>query len=237
MRARAALAAALSALASAATLAACGGAPAPTVYVLNLRVTSDGHAMPGAKVLLGQRELGATDAQGMFTLRTTGQEGASMDFTVQCPRGFTSPTEPVRVPLRSSVTLDGGTRSAGIETSVPCPPAQRVAAVVVRTPGRANLPILYQGREITRTDLQGVAHMIFRVNVNDILQLQVNTSEQPLLRPVSPLVRITTQNRDDVYVATVNLDQMAAPRPVVHRPPAIQRPIRIPPRRSPGGFF
>lgn len=237
MRPRATLAAALSALASAA-LAACGGAPPPTVYVLNLRVTSDGHAMPGARVLLGQRELGATDAQGVFTMRTTGLEGSSMEFTVQCPRGFTSPSEPVRVPLRSSVTLDGGLRAAGVETSVPCPPAQRVAAVVVRTPGRANLPILYQGREITRTDLQGVAHMIFRVNVNDILQLQVNTGEQPLLRPVSPLVRITTQNRDDVYVATVNLDQMAAPRaPVRRAAPAVQRPIRIPPRRNPGGFF
>lgn len=219
------------------TLASCGSAQSPTVYALNLRVTSDGHPMPGAKILLGTRELGSTDSHGMFSLRTTGQEGSSVDFTVQCPRGFTSPSEPVRVPLRSSVTLDGGLRTAGIETSVPCPPSQRIAAVVVRIPNRANLPILYQGREITRTDPQGIAHMIFRVNVGEMLQLQVSTAEQPLLRPVSPLLRIATQNRDDVYVSTMNLEQMAAPRATVHRAPVVHRPIRIVPRRTSGGAF
>jgi hypothetical protein len=98
--------------------------------------------------------------------------------------------------------------------------------VVVRTPGRANLPILHNGREITRTDLQGVAHMIFRVAPREAIALRIDTTAQPTLRPQNPLLTVTTREGDDVYVASQNFDDYIAPvvrRPVVHRGPVIQR--------------
>jgi hypothetical protein len=198
---------------------------------------TDQRPMPGAQILIRDRPQGTTDAQGSFRMRMAGSEGAVVEVTVRCPEGFQSPAEAVRVPLRSAVALDRNTQ--GIETTVQCPPDQRIAAVIVRTPNRANLPVMYQGREVTRTDLQGVAHMIFKVRPRDVLAFRIDTSAQPLLRPASPTFTIATRDHDDVYVSTLNFEEAPAPRPP-RRPSAPSVPIirRIPPSRNPaGGFF
>lgn len=230
-RARSALIAAL-ALVAGRALVGCGNAQPPTLYPITLRVMTDARPMPGAIVLYRDRELGRTDTTGAFVLQTPGTEGTSLGLTVRCPDGFVSPAQEVPVTLRSTVALgDGG--GAGIETTVQCPPAHRIAAVVVRTPNRPNLPIVYNGREITRTDLQGVAHLIFRVNTGDTLSLRVDTSGQPLLRPQNPTLTVHTRPTDDVYVATQNFSEEApprvAPRPSAPRPAG---PQRIPARRN-----
>jgi hypothetical protein len=113
-----------------------------------------------------------------------------------------------------------------------------VAAVIVRTPNRANLPVVYQGREVTRTDLQGVAHMIFKVRPRDVLAFRIDTSSQPLLRPASPTFTVATREGDDVYVSTLNFEEAAAPRQA-RRPtgPAVPVIRRIPPSRNHGGGF
>jgi hypothetical protein len=158
--------------------------------------------------------------------------------TVRCPEGFTSPTEPVRVPLRSAVALDRNARSQGIETTVQCPPDQRIAAVIVRTPNRANLPVIYQGREVTRTDAQGVAHMIFKVHPREVLSFRVDTAAQAQLRPASPTFTVATRETDDVYVSTLNFEEAAAPRrPRAPSGPAVPVIRRIPPSRHGGGGF
>lgn len=209
---------------------ACGGNQAPTLYPITLRVVSDNRPMPGARIFLRDRELGATDASGAFRMQTPGVEGTAVDLTVRCPDGFTSPAQPVPVVLRSTIALDRAQRGAGIETTAQCPPSQRIAAVIVRTPNRANLPILYNGREITRTDLQGVAHMIFRVAPREAIAFRIDTSAQPTLRPQSPLLTVTTREGDDVYVASQSFDEEQAR--VIRRPsgPRPVGPRRIPTR-------
>ncbi len=196
--------------------------------------------MPGARVLLQNNLQGTTDAQGAFRMRMAGIEGAVVALKIECPTGFTSPADPINVTLRSAVTIDRNARATGIETTVQCPPDQRIAAVIVRTPNRANLPVFYQGREITRTDLQGVAHMIFKVRPNEALTLRLDTTAQPLLRPANPTFTINTRASDDVYVSTLNFEEAAPPR-VIHRPsgPAVPVIRRIPPSRrmGGGGFF
>lgn len=213
-----------------AALTGCGGNQAPTLYPITLRVVSDNRPLPGAQILLRERELGSTDANGAFQMQTPGVEGTTVDLTVRCPSGFTSPAQPVPVVLRSTIALDRAQRGSGIETTAECPPSQRIAAVIVRTPGRANLPILYEGREITRTDLQGVAHMIFRVEPRQTLSFRIDTAAQPTLRPQSPLLTVTTREADDVYVASQSFDEEAAR--VIRRPtgPRPAGPTRIPTR-------
>lgn len=227
MQRRTALAAAL----AVASAAGCGGNQAPTLYPITLRVVSDNRPMPGAAILLRDRELGRTDANGAFQMQTPGVEGTTVDLTIRCPDGFTSPAQPVAVVLRSTIALDRAQRGAGIETTAQCPPSQRIAAIVVRTPGRGNLPIQHNGREITRTDLQGVAHMIFRVAPRETIQLRINTDGYPQLVPRNPVLTVTTREGDDVYVASQNFDEEAV-RPVVRRPsgPRPVGPTRIPTR-------
>jgi hypothetical protein len=220
-----------------ASLLGCGNTPPPPLYPITLRVLSDDHALPGAAVIIGGRELGATDAQGRFRMETVGVEGTSVEVTVRCPPGFRSPSQPLAVVLRSTVQLNQAQRGQGIETTAQCPPTQRIAAVVVRVPGRPNLPILYENREVTRTDLQGIAHMIFRVGAGDTLRLRINTREQPLLRPANPELVVHTTDTDNVYVNTQSFEVAPPPRaPRSHSAPVNRGPQRIPARR-PGGFF
>ncbi|MFO0604000.1 MAG: hypothetical protein U0324_12540 [Polyangiales bacterium] len=229
------------ALAAAAALAVggCSSQQAPTLFSVTLRVMTDQRPMPGAQVVIRDRPQGTTDAQGSFRMRMAGTEGAVVEVTVRCPEGFQSPAEAVRVPLRSAVSLDRNAQATGIETTIQCPPDQRVAAVIVRTPNRANLPVVFQGREVTRTDLQGVAHMIFKVHPRDVLAFRIDTSSQPQLRPASPTFTVATRDGDDVYVSTLNFEEAAAPRQV-RRPARPSAPVlqRIPPSRNRvGGFF
>jgi len=215
----------------------CGNTAPPPLYPITLRVMSDNRPLPGAAVVIGGRELGATDAQGRFRMETVGVEGSSVEVVVRCPAGFRSPAQPLSVVLRSTVQLDQAQRGQGIETTAQCPPTQRIAAVVVRVPGRPNLPILYENREITRTDLQGIAHMIFRVGGGDTLRLRVDTREQPLLRPANPELVVHTIDADNVYVSTQGFEEAAPPRaPRPRAAPVNRGPQRIPARR-PGGFF
>ncbi len=224
------------ALIALAVAAGCGAPAPPPLYPITLRVMSDDHPLPGATVVIANRELGATDAQGRFRMETVGTEGAPVEVLVRCPAGFRSPPMPLQVVLRSTVALDQSQRGQGIETTAQCPPSQRIAAVIVRTPGRPNLPIVYDNHEITRTDLQGVAHMIFRVGAGDPLRLRIDTHEQPLLRPANPELVVLTTDSDNVYVSAQNFEEFAAPRAPRPRVVPVNRPIRIPARR-PGGFF
>ncbi len=226
------------ALALAAALVGCSSQQAPTLFSVTLRVMSEQRPMPGAQIVIRDRPQGSTDAQGSFRMRMAGAEGAVVEVTVRCPEGFVSPSDAVRVPLRSAVSLDRNAQATGIETTVQCPPDQRVAAVIVRTPSRPNLPVMYQGREVTRTDPQGVAHMIFKVRPRDVLAFRIDTTGQPQLRPASPTFTVATRDADDVYVSTLNFEETAAPRPA-RRPSAPAGPVirRIPPSRHQGGFF
>jgi hypothetical protein len=227
----------ITALSLSLALGACGNSRAPTLYPVNLRVMNGERPLSGARIVIADHELGATDASGRFQMQTTGTEGGRVEVTVRCPEGFTSPAQPLPVTLRSLAGVDRSAQRPTIETTVQCPPSQRIAAVVVRTPGRANLPIKYQGRVITRTDAQGVAHMIFRVNVNEQLALTLDTSEQPTLRPENPVLVVNTRDGDDVYVKTQTFDEEAVRRAVVRRGPVRTGPVRIPAHRTGGGFF
>lgn len=211
--------------------AGCAPARAPVLYPITLRVVSDSHPMAGASLLYHDRLLGTTDSEGTFRMRTTGQEGQLMELTLRCPDGFTSPTAPLPITLHSTIGLNGQ-QNDGIVTTAQCPPSQRVAAIIVRTPNRANIKVMYQGHEITRTDAQGYAHMIFRVPPNELLSFRLDTTEQPLLVPASPTQSVTTRDQDDVYVVSQTFDQLAPARapPRPHGP--VHTIIRVPARNG-----
>jgi hypothetical protein len=224
----------------AAAMTSCSGQQGPSLYPVTLRVMTDQRPLSGAQVMIHERVQGTTDAQGNFRMRMAGTEGTSVDVTVRCPNGFVSPASPTAITLRSTVAFDRNARSGGIETTVQCPPDQRIAAVIVRTPNRANLPVVYQGHEVTRTDNQGVAHLIFKVRPRDVLVFRIDTSSQPMLRPANPTFSIATREGDDLYVNTLNFEDSPAPRQP-RRPtntgPRQPRIQRIPAGRGGGGGF
>lgn len=186
-------------------------------YDLAVRVEADPHQpLPGAKLQHAGQTLGATDEGGRVVIRATGNEGERVQLQISCPEGFKSPEAPL------SVTLRRGAQRP--EYFASCPPLSHKLVVAARLDHGAGLPIRYLGREVARSDAAGVAHLLIEAEADKAIELTIDTSDQPLLRPKSPTARFRVGNRDDVVV----LEQaFQAPRkPTVH----VQRatgPVRI----------
>jgi len=189
-------------------------------YELVVHVESDpSRPLAGARVLHGGRELGVSSADGRIAVHATGSEGEHLAFEVTCPAGFRAPEAALDVTLRRALGNSGRP-----EYFVACPPLTRKLVVAARLEHGENLPIRYLGRELARTDSDGIAHLLLEAEKDKTVELTVDTSEQPQLRPKSPTARFRIGDRDDVVVLAQTFQ--SPPKPVVHarRPGG---PVRI----------
>ncbi|MDF3066765.1 MAG: hypothetical protein K0R38_2366 [Polyangiaceae bacterium] len=196
---------------------ACGRQTEAKSYDLAVRVEADpGEPLPGAKLLHAGKELGSTNEDGRVVIRATGKEGERIDLDLVCPAGFRVPAAPLAVTLRRSAERP--------EYFASCPPLARKLVIAARLEHGAGLPLRYLGREVARADASGVAHLVVEAESDKTIELTVDTSEQPSLRPKSPTARFRMPNRDDVVVLEQSFQ--AARKPAVR----IQRasgPVRI----------
>jgi len=167
-----------------------------------------------------------TGADGTASLQITGQEGETFDFDVRCPPGHRAPEAPVSVVLRRTAG-----QGAAARFPIRCTPKERTLVVAVRAEGGANLPLLYLGREIARTDGSGAAHVAFRVASTDSVVLTLDTTEQPRLRPQHPSMSFHGAERDQITSFAQKFDAEAPkpkPRPVASAaPPEPIGPVRL----------
>lgn len=165
-------------------------------YEVVVRVTSDG-AKPVASAALFRdgKPAGGTNETGAANLAFVGNEGESHDVRIECPAGLTSPAKPIRVTLRRMASA-----TAKPEFSAVCPPSTQVIVVAVRAENGANLPVLYLGNEVARTDSAGAAHVAVRLAPNETFELKLGTTEKGAerLRPQNPVATFTAKDRDDV---------------------------------------
>jgi hypothetical protein len=173
----------------------CEPAPAPPFEVL-VKVTSDrDKPLEGAIVLYEGKKVGLTNVDGAALLRMRGTEGVSLLINVQCPAAFESPPKPINVVLRRVV------ESKRPEYSVACPPSIRTVVVAVRADNGPNLPIMYLGREVGRTDEAGAASVLLLVKPNEQFQLAFNTTEKgnERLRPQNPVATFLVKQHDELF--------------------------------------
>jgi hypothetical protein len=192
----------------------------PNGYELVVHVESDpSRPLAGARVLHAGRELGVSGADGRVAVHASGSEGERLDLEVTCPAGFRSATSALAVTLRHA--LGSNERPEYFAT---CPPLTRKLVVAARLEHGLNLPIRYLGRELARSDSDGVAHLVLEGETDKTVELTVDTSEQPQLRPKSPSARFRIADHDDVVVLAQSFQSPA--KPVVHarRPSG---PVRI----------
>jgi hypothetical protein len=204
-------------LAVVACAVACGGPEDP--YPVRIRATTDGAPLPGAHITLAGEPVGVTGPDGILYVEIDGDEGASLSFSATCPPGHVSPDTlpPVRLRRVSGFDETGALRA--VEREVPCPPALRHAVVVVRTEGLADLPVVVDGREVTRTDEAGVAHLAYRGEAGGELDVRLDTTSAPELRPSSPERSFPIpEGGDELYVWNVELRTPAPGRPGRPRP-------------------
>jgi hypothetical protein len=192
----------------------------PPPQEIVLRVEADpGKPIKGADLFFSGQKIATTDDSGMGKLRLTGKDGETFDVVVKCPEGFTSPSRPVSVVLRR---LADGKRP---EYAALCPPTTRLVVVAVRAEGGPNLPVMYLGREVARTDTSGAAHVLLRLRPDEQFDLVIDTTEKgnERLRPQNPQNAFFVKQKDDVFT----FDQKFTLEPI-RRVPVKGRP---PPKR------
>jgi hypothetical protein len=167
-------------------------------FEILLKVTTDGNApVSGALLQLKDATVGTTGAEGSSVLKFTANEGESFDIGVQCPAGMQSPPKPVQITLRKLADT-----SRRPEFTASCPSATKVVVVAVRADGGPNLPVLYLGNEVARTDASGAANVALRLAPNDTFELKLSTNDKgsERLRPQNPSLSFTMKDKDDVVV-------------------------------------
>jgi hypothetical protein len=197
-------------------------------YPYDLRVTSDpGQPVTGARIVQRGVVVGTTGDDGRVRLTALGVEGSSVDLSVLCPDGYRSPAAPLTIVLRR---LMAGTPVP--EYGASCPPSERRVVVVVRARDAADVPVVYLGREMARTDASGAAHVLLTAapNARVTIELRTNGVAGGRLRPQNPSLVFVVPDRDEI----VAFDQRFALEPVARRPrPAVHEetpdpgPIRL----------
>jgi hypothetical protein len=143
--------------------------------------STSGTPVAGVSVLSEGKRLATSGPDGHARLEIEGHDGDAFRVTVECPDGFLS-AEPASFELL--------VRSADEVAKVPrfesrCAPASLRTTVTLRTNG-PNLPVLYRGKEIARTDGAGAATMQLEVPVHEDASFLLDTRTAPKLRPQSP---------------------------------------------------
>ncbi len=203
-----------------------GGCRPPPVeavpFEIVLKVEADpGTPIPGAVIVRGGKDLIATGVDGKAKLTLGGKEGDGYEFTVRCPADFMSPSKPVSVYLHH---LSDPTKIP--EYNALCPPTTRKLVVSIRAENGANLPVLYLGKPIARTDESGSAHILLTMKPGDQFELQLDTSEKgnERLRPRMPTGTFAMRQRDDLQ----SFDQKFFLEKIVVAPQAkIQRATKV----------
>ena len=148
-------------------------------YEFVIRIHGDpGQPLAGVPLSRAGEQIAVSDARGTIALAAHGQEGETLAFEVVCPNGHRSPSKPLSIVLRRLTERDRRP-----EYSVSCPPLKRTLVVAVRADNGANLPVRYLGREVGRTDAAGAAHVLLETQSEDSIELMLDTSAQPGLRP------------------------------------------------------
>lgn len=193
-------------------------------YGFVVRVSAEpGRALAGARASLKGRELGVSNADGSVNARVRGHEGDVLTIEIACPAGHRPPA-PVLVPLRR-MGRDAEGHEVEPEFAAACAPLTRSIVIAVRAEHGTNLPLYYLGRELARTDASGAAHALLDVASEDVLELTLDTTEQPQLRPRSPVLRVQPGPGDEIAALTQNFT--VEPQARVKKAPVQRGPIRI----------
>jgi hypothetical protein len=196
--------------------------PAPPQFVV-VRVFSDpGEPVSDAGLLFNGKKVSTTDAEGMGKLRLGGRDGEVFDVTVACPRGFESPTKPIKVALKR---LADPTKMP--EYTVFCPPSTRAVVVAVRADNGENTPITYLGREVGRTDGSGAAHVLLNLQPGEQFSLTLDTTgdDKKDMRPQNPVASFAVGQQDDIFVFDQKFERE---KKVIYRGPARPKgPVKI----------
>lgn len=214
-------------------LGGCGGPQLPQQQTTTFSVTftaemDPGQPLEGVVVKANGREVGRSDPFGLVQTMLRGPEGAGVEITHECPDGYVQPAAPQTLRLHTFRSLDQTAARGGLAMTLPCAPTERRVAFVVRTNGKANLPVKIDGEEVARTNAAGFAYVVRTAPPGTSFRVAIDATVDSTLRPQNPPPQqFTLGARDDLFVIAQEF-QVEEPRraPRRRRRPQ-QEPIRI----------
>lgn len=203
---------------SAAALTSCGERPAAArPFSLVFVVESDpGIRLEGVRIFANGKPMGETDSDGLVRARIHSQAGQMLRVEHDCPDGHKEPSQPKALRLRQFEGIDPSA-SRGMEITLRCRPTTRLAAFIVRAKNGPHLPVLLDGERVSQTNGSGIAHFSARAAAGTEYTIQLDTREQPRLRPKSPTHVFTLSNADEIFIVNQTFD-------VEHEPARRRRP-------------
>ena len=173
----------------------CASPKPPTRYEILVEVTSDPEkAVAGAPIVIGERVVAETNAEGRATVSVFGAEGEMVDVGVRCPARHTTPP-PTRVSLHRIAETTDPPRHA-----LRCEPLVRSVIVAIRAPGGASLPVLHMSSVVATTNPEGAATAHLELSPGQPFELSFDTKHAPDLRPANPTIRLVAPDRDGVVM-------------------------------------
>jgi hypothetical protein len=172
--------------------------PTQDPFEVQVNVTSDpGLGLPGAELLSGTRVVAKTDAAGTAKVRFAGKDGDQVEIAVRCPADYESPATPLLIALRR---LAPGSQAPRFEAR--CSPTLRTVVVGLRVEKGPNLPVMYLGRTVARTDASGAALFSTKVKPSEQVAVTLSTAEKGAeqLRPQNPILTFVAKDYDDFVV-------------------------------------
>ena len=169
----------------------------PPAFKVELHVTSDPERpLAAAEVVYNGATVATTGGTGVALLTLRGAEGDSYDLFVKCPVDFQSPPKPITIFLRRMQD----DKLPRYEAS--CPPTTRSVVVAVRAENGPNLPVVYLGQPLARTDASGAALVLMKMKPGEQFELTLSTQEKngEYLRPQNPSATFLVKPQDDVML-------------------------------------
>lgn len=174
-------------------------APSPDSNVsikVTIKAIDDvGVALAHTEVLLGKKSQGQTGADGKLTVTLAGRPGQVAPLNVKCPEGYASPEKTVDVGITE---LAAGSPAPLFEAR--CTALAHSLVVAIRAENGPNLPVVYLGKELARTDAEGVAHVVLKLPPGETASLRLDTSAAPALKPQNPELLFKASNRDEMVM-------------------------------------
>jgi hypothetical protein len=189
------------------------GNTAPTVdFPITIRAqVPDGSGLADV-VLESQGKKARTGANGAVDFTLSGIEGERREVSVACPEDYQAPPEPLSVSIRKL-----GAAARSYHYDVLCVPLRHTVVIVTRAINGRNLPILRLGREIGRTNQDGIAHTLLNVPAGESIRLTLDTESEEL-SPRSPSFDFPAVERDQILTINQTFALPFVPKATPRRP-------------------
>jgi hypothetical protein len=154
----------------------------------------------GVSVSLDGQVWRATDETGNLQTRLSGPEGRLVRIDIQCPRGSVAEGEVSRDLVVRFLRPIGGGDNVPLQATFRCASRTRKSVLLVRADSQANLPIRALGRHLAVTNENGVAEVVLEGVPGEEIEVLLDTSAHPHLRPSMPSRRLIMPTGRQIFV-------------------------------------